>query len=82
MAAEGFGAMAAFTGNLLGSMAARDAVRETNQTNKGLAMWDAMFQRQMIKEQNEYNSPAAQMARYKEAGLNPNLILGDLRLLT
>ena len=78
MAAEGFGAMAAFTGNLLGSMAARDAVRETNQTNKGLAMWDAMFQRQMIKEQNEYNSPAAQMARYKEAGLNPNLMFGGI----
>ena len=78
MSAEGFGAMAAFTGNLLSSMAARDAVMETNQTNKGLAMWDAMFQRQMIKEQNEYNSPAAQMARYKEAGLNPNLMFGNI----
>lgn len=78
MSAEGFGAMAAFTGNLLGSMAARDAVRETNQTNKGLAMWDAMFQRQMIKEQNEYNSPVNQMARYKEAGLNPNLMFGSI----
>lgn len=78
MSAEGFGAMAAFTGNLLGSMAARDAVRETNQTNKGLAMWDAMFQRQMIQEQNEYNSPVNQMARYKEAGLNPNLMFGSI----
>ena len=27
--------------------------------------------------QNEYNSPAAQMARFKEAGLNPNLIYGQ-----
>lgn len=27
--------------------------------------------------QNEYNSPAAQMARYKAAGLNPNLIYGQ-----
>lgn len=27
--------------------------------------------------QNEYNSPAAQMMRYKEAGLNPNLIYGQ-----
>lgn len=26
---------------------------------------------------NEYNSPAAQMARYKAAGLNPNLIYGQ-----
>ena len=27
--------------------------------------------------ENEYNSPAAQMQRYKEAGLNPNLIYGQ-----
>lgn len=27
--------------------------------------------------QNQYNTPAAQMARYKEAGLNPNLIYGQ-----
>lgn len=27
--------------------------------------------------QNEYNSPAAQMARFKAAGLNPNLIYGQ-----
>lgn len=27
--------------------------------------------------QNEYNSPAAQMMRFKEAGLNPNLIYGQ-----
>lgn len=27
-------------------------------------------------KQNEYNSPAAQMARFKAAGLNPNLIYG------
>lgn len=28
--------------------------------------------------QNEYNSPSAQMARYKAAGLNPNLIYGQM----
>lgn len=27
--------------------------------------------------QNEYNSPAAQMKRLKDAGLNPNLVYGD-----
>lgn len=27
--------------------------------------------------QNDYNSPAAQMKRLKEAGLNPNLVYGD-----
>lgn len=28
---------------------------------------------------NEYNSPIAQMTRYKEAGLNPNLIYGQMQ---
>ena len=28
--------------------------------------------------QNEYNSPAQQMGRYKDAGLNPNLIYGNM----
>lgn len=28
--------------------------------------------------QNEYNSPSAQMTRFKEAGLNPNLIYGQM----
>lgn len=30
--------------------------------------------------QNEYNSPAAQMQRFREAGLNPNLIYGQSNL--
>ena len=30
------------------------------------------------KMQNEYNSPSAQMTRFKEAGLNPNLIYGQM----
>lgn len=30
------------------------------------------------KMQNEYNTPANQMARLKEAGLNPNLIYGNI----
>ena len=35
--------------------------------SKNLEMWNL---------QNEYNSPSAQMERFKEAGLNPNLIYG------
>lgn len=32
---------------------------------------------ELWKLQNEYNTPAAQMARYQDAGLNPNLIYGQ-----
>lgn len=44
--------------------------QEVNQQNidQQWKMWDAT---------NEYNHPAAQMARYNEAGLNPNLIYGQ-----
>lgn len=35
------------------------------------------WNRKMVREQNEYNSPAQQMARYRAAGLNPNLIYGQ-----
>ena len=32
----------------------------------------------LIDKQNEYNTPSAQMARYKEAGLNPYAMLGGV----
>ena len=35
------------------------------------------FQEKMWNMQNEYNKPINQMARFKEAGLNPNLIYGQ-----
>ena len=35
--------------------------------NKDLEMWNRA---------NEYNAPTAQMARLREAGLNPNLVYG------
>lgn len=40
---------------------------------------ELQYQRQVDfwNMQNQYNSPASQMARYKEAGLNPNLIYGQ-----
>lgn len=44
--------------------------REVNKQNidQQWKMWEAT---------NDYNHPAAQMARYNEAGLNPNLIYGQ-----
>lgn len=46
----------------------------TNQKKLELARYSYDRQMEAIREQNEYNSPANQMARYQEAGLNPNLI--------
>lgn len=52
--------------------------------NKSTQRWnERMYGRQLQDNimlwnlQNEYNSPSAQMARFKAAGLNPNLIYGQ-----
>jgi hypothetical protein len=45
-----------------------------NRSNKKLAQYSFNKNLEMWKLQNEYNSPKQQMARYNEAGLNPNLM--------
>lgn len=35
------------------------------------------FQKEMVDYQNAYNDPSAQVARYRSAGMNPNLVLGS-----
>jgi len=53
----------------------------TNKANKNTAL--EMYDRQRAdaladwNRQNEYNSPSAQMQRYKDAGLSPHLIYGQ-----
>lgn len=56
---------------------------DTEMWHRQNAREDMLWHRQnahdinMWNKQNEYNSPAAQMERYKEAGLNPYLIYGQ-----
>jgi hypothetical protein len=47
-----------------------------NRSNKKLAQYSFNKNVEMWKMQNAYNSPKQQMARYNQAGLNPNLIYG------
>lgn len=65
-------------GSLVSGVGNIIATHMQNKANKELAQYSFDMQRQMIQEQNEYNSPAAQMQRYKEAGLNPNLMFGGI----
>jgi len=46
----------------------KDLEQWKRQNDYNLEMWNL---------QNEYNSPKSQMARFKEGGLNPNLIYGQ-----
>lgn len=45
--------------------------------NKKLAAQQNQYNLDMWKMQADYNSPQAQMQRFKDAGLNPNLIYGQ-----
>ncbi|WGL31422.1 DNA pilot protein [Dipodfec virus UOA04_Rod_1038] len=67
---------------------AAKAAQQANNTNLAIAQQNNMAQMklaeyqfdknlQMWNLQNEYNSPSSQMARYRAAGLNPNLAVGN-----
>lgn len=47
------------------------AQMETNQFNAQQAEIQRNWNKAMVREQNAYNSPSAQVERYKAAGLNP-----------
>lgn len=56
-----------------------DRRNQDRQNAANLALSDRQFEQnqQQIAELNKYNDPAAQMARFQGAGLNPNLIYGS-----
>lgn len=70
------GAVGAATG-LAGSAASYFGQKSTNKTNIKLAEQGRQHDVDMWNKQNAYNTPEMQMQRYKEAGLNPNLIYGS-----
>lgn len=53
------------------------AMMDANQVNRDNALWTLEQNRKIQNEQRVYDSPASQMARYREAGLNPHLIYGN-----
>ena len=66
-----------------GAVQGGNAISQGKLNRKNRAWQEKMYARQrqdVISDwnmQNEYNSPEAQMRRYKEAGLNPNLVYGQ-----
>lgn len=79
--ASAFGASSSNKAAMKQQEAANKANRELAeyqaQQNRLLAEYQNSWNKQMWNETNEYNSPTAQMARYQDAGLNPNLIYGQ-----
>lgn len=70
-------AAAGVANSIIASRAAKKQTRASNEANLELAKYSYGEQQKQIDKQNLYNSPAAQMARYREAGLSPNLIYGQ-----
>lgn len=75
------GAGVSAIGGLVGSSVNRNAnlaaVREQNRGNMELAKYKYDRDVEMWNMQNEYNTPSAQMARFAQAGLNPNFMYGQ-----
>lgn len=55
----------------------RQMAQEQNLKNMELSRYQYEMQKKAYDEANLYNTPSAQMQRYKDAGLNPNLIYGQ-----
>lgn len=64
-------------GQAVSAVAGMGSTAMANQQNMEIAKYNWEQQKEMWHMQNEYNKPSAQMARYQEAGLNPNLIYGS-----
>lgn len=77
---EGLGAALQFWGNNYQENKNRQAQLQMNQANIDAAKQAYLVQRKDAladwDKQNAYNSPAQQMERLRQAGLNPNLVYG------
>lgn len=71
------GGLASFFGQSSANKANIAAQKLANQGNMELAAYQYDRQLDMWNQYNAYNTPASQMKRYKDAGLNPNLIYGQ-----
>lgn len=76
-------------GSLFGGASSSKSTKETNRTNLAIAnaynqtQWDIarlnnQWNYNMQQQQNEYNSPKNQMQRFKDAGVNPYMAIGNM----
>lgn len=70
------GSLLSGIGGIAQAKQSRRNVRDQIQANKELAQFAYSKDLEQWHRQNEYNAPTAQMARLREAGLNPKMIYG------
>ncbi|AXL14927.1 DNA pilot protein [Microviridae sp.] len=66
-----------FFNSIIGRRASVKNTQATIQANKELAQYAYSKDLEQWNRSNQYNAPSEQMARLKEAGLNPNLVYGN-----
>lgn len=71
------GGVGSMVSSIMQGQQQRKNVADQLAANKELAKYQFSQNKQMWDLQNQYNSPEQQMARFKAAGLNPNLIYGQ-----
>lgn len=71
------GGLIAAGGSLLGGLFSSSGQKSANDTNMQIAQAQNQWNIEQWNRENEYNTPAAQVQRLKDAGLNPNLIYGN-----
>lgn len=71
------GAAASLAAAGIGAWQRSRNVKRTNEANMDLAQFQYEKDLEMWHRQNKYNSPAAQMQRFEEAGLNKHMIYGQ-----
>ena len=67
----------AAVGGIFGFIGAKKRAKRQHRYNKELAEYTFQKNMEAWQMQNEYNHPAEQMKRLKQAGLNPNLMYGQ-----
>lgn len=71
------GGLAGIASQILGNWMNNRNQDKTNRANRELAEYSYGKDLEMWNRMNEYNLPASQMSRLREAGLNPNLVYGS-----
>lgn len=64
-------------GNLFTNSQNRQSIEQTNRLNMQMQQYQNAWNERMWHMNNEYNTPANQIKRLKEAGLNPDLMYGN-----
>lgn len=71
------GGLIGAAGNVIGGLLDFGANKQANKQAKELAKYQYDLNMQAWREQTDYNKPINQIARLKEAGLNPQLAYGN-----